>query len=515
MNFIHYLGSRGISKAGLSLSALLLAACGSSTEPEPPLGDRRLSVMVVAIDSLMPDEIGPGTPNLSRLKEEGTFFPESRAVFSAETIPNHVAMMTGVYPRRSGIVANNFLDFEDPQKPVDRNLSRPGDLDAYSAFTWIDRQCRRTGVNPEIRSAATLSKPYLFEVFSGNATDGSTGRPVQNVAPDTHWDPETSPAYIGSLFEFTPDQPTMDQALAQLPEADFQFISLGSVDRFTHALGIPPRAATLATADQQVGRLRAALEAAGRWEQTVLIVTSDHGTDVALNPLLNGISTQPMLDSLASCFLPMQAVQNGGTDSLYVLDQSAPPEQRQAALTAARSCLLGAQSCSSLCPGTSRPLNADKIIGAWYTTPNPDEPDATMPTSLEAAHPRFGDLVLAADKGFKFSEPFPILGNPIPGNHGHPATFRNTMLVSGGSPWVRRGVVVAPSIAAPGPFDRLPEQSENVDILPTVAWLLGLRIRASDFPDGRGFDGRVLSQAFTQFGTNTTAAEPTRCGRYQ
>lgn len=322
----------------------LLAGCGVSSvpvSPTAPTGDRQLTVVVLVIDSLMPQEIGASTPNLLRLKQEGTFYPESRAVFSAETIPNHVAMMTGVYPQRSGIVANNFLDFADPLNPVERNLSRPADLNAYTAFTWIDRQCGRTPATPAIRTAATLSKPYLFEVFGDYSSTDGFEEAVPNRSPDANWNPEEDPAYIGSPFGFTPDQPTMDQALKQLPEADFHFISLGSVDRLAHALGDVPRAAALVAADQQVGRLRQALEASKRWENTVLIITSDHGTDVALNPILNGITTQPMLDSLAACYLPMQAVQNGGTESIYVLDRSASPAKMAESVRAARACLLG------------------------------------------------------------------------------------------------------------------------------------------------------------------------------
>ena len=70
-------------------------------------------------------------------------------------------------------------------------------------------------------------------------------------------------------------------------------------------------------------------------------------------------------------------------------------------------------------------------------------------------------------------------------------------------------------MTSPTLMDRLPEQSENVDIAPTVAWLLGLGIQPAQFPDGKpGFDGRVLSEAFTQFNGNPNPAEPTICGRF-
>lgn len=509
----------------LPLAALMLCACGDSTRPlssgnppgtPPALGAKRLTVVVAVVDSLMPQEITALTPNLNALKNEGTFFDESRAVFSAETTPNHAAMMTGVYPQRNGIATNNFIDFFDPLSPVERDLSLPEELTANSLFTWVDQKCRVNGIIPEIQTGATLSKTYLFELFAGDALDAiraNRNPRVFNVPPDTHWDPRTSPAYIGPGFEYTPDLPTMNQALTQLPDADFLFVSLGDVDRFAHALGTPARALALVTADLEIGRLRTALEDAGRWENTVMIVTSDHGTDIALNPLTNGISTQPTLDALASCFTPMTAVQNGGSDSLYVLDRSLPLAQRQSALRAARACLTGAQDCATLCPGASRPTNAAQIVGAWYTTDDPADPDGTMPTSLAAKHPNLGDLVLVAAQGFKFSEPDPT-GNPIPGNHGHPVTFRNTMLVSGGSPWVKKGQVIAPSSATVTDFDRLPEQAENIDITPTVAWLLGLNIQPADFPEGSGFDGRILNQAFTQFDASPSAPSPTVCGRF-
>ncbi len=521
-----------ILKILLPLTALLIAGCGDSATPlstsnppggggtppvtPPVLGAKKLTVVVAVVDSLMPQEITASTPNLNALKAEGTFYNESRAVFSAETTPNHAAMMTGVYPQRNGIATNNYLDFFDPANPIERDLSLPEEYTANTAFTWIDRQCRVSGINPAIRTGATLSKKYLYELFQGDAfnPDRANRNPrVFNLPPDTLWDPTSSPAYIGPGFEYTPDAPTMQQALTQLPDADFLFLSLGDVDRFAHALGTPARTTALAATDAQIGRLRTALEDAGRWDNTVLIITSDHGTDIALNPFTNGISTQPTLDALASCFTPMLAVQNGGSDSLYVLNRSLPLAQRQAALRAARACLIGSQDCASLCPGATRPTNAAQIAGAWYTTDDPADMDGTMPASLASKHPNLGDLVLVAAQGFKFSEPDQT-GNPIPGNHGHPVTFRNTMLISGGSRWVKRGQVIASSTPTVSDFDRLPEQAENIDITPTVAWLLGLNIQPADFPEGSGFDGRILDQAFTQFDGNPNAASPTLCGRF-
>lgn len=511
----------------LVLCSGLLSACGSS-DPigggdgngnggnPPPLGEQKLTVLVVVVDSLMPSDIGPQTPMLQELIDEGTLFPESRAVFSAETTPNHVAMMTGVNPERSGIPTNNFIDFDAPGGPEERDLSLPEKLTATTMFTWITEQCRASGINPEIRHGAALSKKYLFEVFEGddaNPERQNDDPAVFNVQPDRYWDPQSSPLYIGPGSEHTPDLPTMQEALTQLPDVDFLFVNLGDVDRSAHAGGELARTAVLSATDLTLRLLVETLKSTDRWQNTVLVVVSDHGMDYTLPGPIQSVSVQPLLDQMATCHTPMLAVQNGGTDSIFVLDRSVPTAERQAALRAVRACVMGTADCEALCPGAGRPANAENIAHAWYTQDDPTDPAGTMPDSIRSKHPNLGDLVLIASGGLKFSEP-DLSGNPIPGNHGQLATIRNFILVSGGSPWVKKGQVVEPSIPNSTEFDRLPEQGENTDVAPTVAWLLGLGIRAQDFADGRGFDGRVLSQAFTQFDTAANPPAPTLCGRF-
>lgn len=510
------------ARSAVLVCSLLAAACssdrrdGGGPAPTPGPDAKTLTVVVAVVDSLMPSDVGPQTPVLQDLVSQGTLYAESRSVFSAETIPNHVAMMTGVVPERSGIPTNNFLDFDAGAEPVERDLSLPEKLTAKTLFTWISEKCGVSGAPTYLRHGATLSKKYLYEIFQGDAAnpDRQNDDPaVFNVQPESYWNPTSSPLYIGPGSQHTPDIPTMQQALTQLPDLDFHFINLGDVDRSSHAGGQVARLAVLANTDLMLSRLVSQLQSSGRWEDTVLIVLSDHGMDYTLPGPVQAVSVQPLLEQMASCYAPMQAVQNGGTDGLYIKDRSAPLAVRNAALRAVRACLLGSADCATLCAGASRPFNAGDIAYAWYTQDDPTDPDGTMPVAIRSKHPNLGDLVLVASGGLKFSEPDES-GNPIPGNHGQLATIHNFMLVTGGSPWVKKGQVIEPSIPAPGPLDRLPEQSETIDIAPTVAWLLGLSIRARDFPDGGGFDGRVLKEAFMQFDSNDNPAAPSVCGRF-
>ena len=59
--------------------------------------------------------------------------------------------------------------------------------------------------------------------------------------------------------------------------------------------------------------------------------------------------------------------------------------------------------------------------------------------------PEAGDLVVFCKAGWRFSDPDPVTSNPIPGNHGHPATRPIPFFLSGGHPRVprERGVVGA------------------------------------------------------------------------
>lgn len=549
--------------AGTAL--LMLAACSSNNKTTGP---DELTVIVAVIDSLMPEDIdSTAMPNVSALIDQGTTYTESRSVFSAETIPNHVAMMTGVYPDRNGIPTNNFWDKDaNPGTAEDEDLDNPNELTAKTLFTWIDDKCRNGGStgNANIRTAAVLSKKYLYEIFRGDEADTQDNDAgIHNVAPDDHWDPTTHPLYIGPQSEHTIDVGTGEQALARLADADFMFINFGDVDRSSHASGQVARLATRTTADTQIGLLIQELQAQGRWDNTVMIIASDHGMDFSdpgntmpildgnlefndslANSLSNSVSTQPLLDQLQNCgYEPMYAAQNGGTDSIYVANTDATTFSQQSSVGAARACLLNFDgdnsaadappSCASvvgpICKATlSKPTNISALRYAWYANPElysgpglkgaiASDTGGIMPASIKSRHENLGDLVLVMGDGFKFSEP-DVSGNPIPGNHGHVDTLHNVTIVSGGADFLIQGQQV--SVGSSDHLVRDSAQSENIDVAPTVAWLLGLGISDGDFPDAdssfpdygdggqrSGFDGRILREAFT------TTLSPSECGR--
>ncbi|MPZ96550.1 MAG: sulfatase-like hydrolase/transferase [Propionibacteriales bacterium] len=377
----------------------------------------RTRVYVLVVDGCRPDEITPLlTPRLAALRSGGLHFPRGRALPVTETIPNHVMMMTGVRPDRSGVPANSVYD---PAEQVVRDLDRPTDLGFPTVLERLHARGLRTGT--------VLSKEYLYGIFGTRAT--------------YRWEP--SP--IVPVSGHAPDVFTMEAALAMLRTADpdLMFVNLGDCDRVGHVdltgttLALARRTA-LVSADLQVGRFVDELTTSGRWDSAVVMVLADHSMDWSLPHRV--VSLTPVLDADPTLAGRFVAAQNGGADLLY---WTGPTVGRTAAVARMR-------ALAAATPGVlSVHAPADLRLGS-----------------------RAGDLVAYCAAGWRFSEPA-VVSNPIPGNHGHPATRPIPFFISGGSPRV-------PPAAT---SSRL---AQTVDVAPTVGAVLGLPA-----PSG-GYDGASL-----------------------
>jgi len=406
---------RSFLKAGMTGgAAVLLSAAGGARWAHGAVVDKR-RVYVVVVDGCRPDEITPAvTPRLHALRESGTNFPNARSLPVMETIPNHVMMMSGVRPDRSGVPANAVYDRDEGAV---RELDRPTDLTYPTLLERLDGTGRTT--------ATVLSKEYLFGIFGARAT--------------YRWEPEP----IVPVSGHAPDAFTMDAALAMLHEADpsLLFVNLGDCDRVGHSdltgtTLAAARAAALVSADQQVGRLVDALTATGRWAQSAVVVIADHSMDWSLPHRL--VSLAPVLEADPMLAGRVQIAQNGGADLLYwtgLESDRVRAVQRMRELTSATDGVLSVHTPDDL------------RLGA-----------------------RAGDLVAYCRAGWRFSDPAPV-SNPIPGNHGHPATAPIPLFLAGG---------LVPSGATSS------RRAATVDVAPTVGSVLDLPA-----PSG-GYDGSSL-----------------------
>ena len=448
----------------VALSAIVVVAVGSGHLGAPTSSSaqaRRVQVVVLVVDGLDPAEVTPvKTPFISTLREQGTWYEQARAVMVADTLPNHVAMMTGSYGKRSGVPDNNWWSRRRKAEPG-VPMEQPRLLRATTLFTAIERQC------PRLRTAAILSKTYLHGIFSGDHNgDGE-------VDADFLWEP--GPVIPES--DHAPDTATTETVLNELPnEPDLLFVSLGDVDRSGHSdpsgpAGEPAfRDAALQNTDSQVERIVTALRDSGRWDSTVLFLVSDHSMDWTephdYISLTSAFNDDPALEGT------FVAVQNGGVDNVYLKSKRKRAQRLALMMKIAR--------------------RIEGVHKVYYTRPNRLRPRGpVVPKAWRLRTRRVGDLLALAKPGYRFSDPSSS-SNPVPGNHGHATTRHSVALVAGGAPGIRSRVVEPSAPKKIRPLNdtrKLPEQAENVDVGPTVAWLLGIR------EPRRQFQGRVLKEA--------------------
>jgi len=173
-----------------------------------------------------------------------------------------------------------------------------------------------------------------------------------------------------------------------------------------------------------------------------VVVLADHSMDWSVPT--NLISVDSILTARPDLRASVQIGQNGGADLLYWTGSAA---------------------------GRVRGLAEVRRLVAAH----PGVLAVHRPGELRLG-PEAGDLIAYCRAGWRFTDPTP-LSNPIPGNHGHPATEPIPFMVSGGHPAVRCGAVSG-------------DPARTVDVAPTVGALFGLRA-----PSG-GYDGTARTGAF-------------------
>ena len=456
-----------VALAAVAAAALCFPMLSSNSAAATPPKTR---VYVLALDGLRPDEVRL-MPFLQSLANGGTYYTEARAIMVAETIPNHVAMVTGVYADKTGIVANSY-----PGTGTEGVLSAgdPKLLKADSIFTLIADQC------PALKTAAVTSKDYLYTAMNHDRNgDGK-------VDADSNFANLKDPSFVPGLG-LTLDERTMPEIIrvSRDEDPDFLFMNLGSIDRTGHvdAAGgttseLPTGAAPVAR-DTQLVRTDALLrtfvqelKTSGRWDRTALMITADHSMDFSTVldsvTLSDDIAADPLLAG------KFTVAQNGGA-ALYSLRDRTDP-----------------QGPTRLAKLRKIAIATEGVDEALYRQPN--ALDGGQTHWVGKVHPdwhqtgdRSGDLLMVVKDGQRVSEPT-ATSNPIPGNHGMTSTLRIPMIISGGI-----GVKtqkIGPAAPISGAL-RPAEQSENTDLAPTAAWLLGVKAPRA------GFDGRVLSEAFT------------------
>lgn len=460
------------------VAGLALVAAASHV----PAAERK--IVVVVWDGMRPDFITPETtPNLARLAADGVFFAHHHPVYLSSTEVNGTALATGSWPAHSGIIANNdFRPAIDPQNMIETQVPaviRKGDevsgghylgrptvaelLHAKGLRTAIagakqvallhDRSLRAdsSGVSPLLYQGETLPVSLAGDLTQVLGKFPEASARDDRIARDA-W---TTRALIGELWK------------TEVPS--YSLLWLSEPDSSQHAAGpgSPQSLEAIKSSDTNLGLVLADLERRGLRDSTDVFVVSDHGfstidrkVDLVVELSMAGFKSKRAAPGGLQKG-EVLIVSNGGSSLFYVGGHDAEVIAR---LTA----FLQQQNW----PGVvfSRTPSEGTFPLAEAHIDSPDAPDLVVSLRWTPGKSAFGVSGLQASD-------LSVSSKKI-GNHASlsPYDLHNTLVAAG--PDIRRGVA-----------DTLP--SGNVDVAPTILWILGLRDEAAKM------DGRVLGEALT------------------
>jgi predicted AlkP superfamily pyrophosphatase or phosphodiesterase len=450
------------------LAVLLLPILRVPAQDAPVPAARDRHVVVITIDGLAAsafDEPRPPMPTVLRLAREGARARRVTTVNPAMTWPAHATIVTGVTPARHGLLVNGLLVREGPGKPLQFQQRPREDLVRVPAVYDLAHAAGLT----------TALVDWIPDQDGGSVAWSFPERPdpkgatEQALVADGVFAPEDMTEFFKSTIVWRDEAWTRAAVhLLKKHKPNLMLLHLLALDSSGHRHGprsIVAAPAAAALADMRVRDVLDAVREAGIADRTTVIVMSDHGfrpMKTVIRPnaiLLRGGMLTADAEKKAATACEAYAITEGGTAFLYATD----PAKREATLARLREIFRSVE-------GIARILGPEDYAAAGYPAPGPQS--------------QMGDLVLVAKEGYGFWHD--VGWDPVGearegvtpvGHHGFPAEDpeMDAFLVAWG-----RGI--RPGAA----LDRI----RLVDVAPTVAALLGLRME--------GVDGRVLSELLSE-----------------
>ncbi len=470
-----------ISRVWAKIITAILLGGGLSVSAAP---NASRHVVLVVWDGMRPDFVNEqNTPVLWNLARAGATFRHHHAVYPSATEVNGVALATGAYPNRNGIIANyEFrpeIDKTRMYHSEDRIAVRKGDElsgGKYVALPTIAENVRAAGLTSFVSAAKPVGllqdRRELISLGEAAWVHGPLGGfATSDKAPAAERDRQAVVALTDSF--------------SRKKQPNFSLLWLSEPDDTEHkfAPGSKEALAAIKSSDENLGRILAALDRDHARESTDIFVVSDHGfstiqRSVDLRKILKDAGFD-VVTQFTSEPKPGQImlVGQGGSVLFYVIGHDAAVIRRLVEFLQ-QSDFAGPIFTKAPVEGT---FGFDQA-----RIDSPHAPDVEMAFRWNSGRNQFGVTgMIDADWNRKAGQ----------GTHATLGQFdmHNLLIVAG--PDFRRGLT-----------DDLP--SGNVDLAPTIYRILGM---TSPQP----LDGRVLSEAMANIDnaaprTETKTVEATR-----
>ena len=448
-------------------------------------------VILVVWDGMRPDYVAPQyCPNLYALASDGVFFKRHHPVYVSSTQVNGAALATGGNPGRNGILGNNEYDPEinylssyatEGIEAVRRGDAMTGGH--YILTPTVAEVLHEAGI-PTIIAG---SKPVAQ--FHDRSRIRTTPAQKQSV---TLYEGKTIPRNLAeSLKKVNDDKafPTnithpntaqdnwttraLTKALWKDGVPKYTLLWLSDPDKSQHESGVgsPTSLEGIESSDKNLGEVIKTLKEKGVWEKTDLMLVSDHGfSTINRTPNVSALLKKGGFTAATKLEDPepgdVMVVSLGGSVLLYVVNRE-EAMIRGVVKFLQTTDFAGTIFCRIPAEGTFT------FESVGYSATN-NAPDIIVSLRWSAETNSYGAPGLMTTVG----------GTVGKGSHASLSRFdmNNTLVAHG--PNFKRGLL-----------NQIP--SGNVDVAPTILWLLGVKAPAT-------MDGRVLHEALV----HSTAPTP-------
>ncbi len=196
------------------------------------------------------------TPRMDALMDDGSYTLGARAVMPTASLPNWGAFLFGADTEQTGITSNSWRPGSSPLHPTITN--EQGFFPSILTLIKNQRPELKTGFYTDWATNQVLIEPGTVDVLFIPST------------PTTNTETRTLRA-----------EETLERALQGLrdDEANFLFIQIDLPDHYGHAHGweSPPYLTSIEVVDEMVGRMVDEIADLDLYDNTLLIVVSDHG----------------------------------------------------------------------------------------------------------------------------------------------------------------------------------------------------------------------------------------------
>lgn len=239
----------------LALITLIgISGCAKNGERDKPTALNK--VLLISFDGFRYDYLDKvETPHFDSLISEGVQSEGLIPVFPSKTFPNHYSIATGLHPKNTGFVNNTMYDpkWDEWYKIRDRKAVENGKwYGGEPIWNTLEKQGVRTGTMFWVGSEADIQGMY--------------------------------PAYWKPYNEQMPERARIDTVLKWMTKPDGKDVDFGTlyfshVDTKGHWYGTESDSLkeALRRSDQLIGYLKKRMQEENLWQNTNVIILSDHG----------------------------------------------------------------------------------------------------------------------------------------------------------------------------------------------------------------------------------------------